>query len=72
MMLETALTGKGRVAVFKLYQPGVKQLSIHRLIFDCGGFPSMALFVPIMAVANESIDLVVVPRYVFVLVATAM
>ena len=32
----------------------------------------MALFVPIVAVANESIDLVVVPRYVFVLVATAM
>ena len=71
-MLETALTGKGRVAVFKLYQPWVKRLSIHRLTFYSGDFPSMALFVPIVAVANESIGLVVVPRYVFVLVATAM
>jgi len=32
----------------------------------------MALFVSIMAVANESIDLVVVLRYVFSLVATTM
>ena len=32
----------------------------------------MALFVLIMALADESIDLVVVPRYSFSLVATAM
>ena len=32
----------------------------------------MAFFVLIMAVANESIDLVVVPRYVFSLVAMVM
>ena len=55
-MLERALTGKGRVAVFKSYQPGVKRLLIHRLTFYCDDFPSMALFVPIMAVANESVD----------------
>ena len=71
-MLERALTGKGRVAVLKLYQPGIKRLSIHRLTFYCGDFPSMALFVLIMALADESIDLVVVPRYSFSLVATAM
>ena len=28
----------------------------HRLTIYCGDFSSMALFVPIMAVANESID----------------
>ena len=32
----------------------------------------MAPFVPIMAVGNESIDLVIVPQYVFWLVAAAM
>jgi len=32
----------------------------------------MALFVPIMAVSNQSIDMVVVPQYVFLLVAMVM